>query len=404
MAYTMSVSQVSPADSATEQEWDAELQLSYSGDLLPWEFYVGGELKASFPIGASWHTSVDPAGYLNMTYDTWDSDTTYSWYVRYASSADTKSWNGSSWDFTGLSYATTDTRTFTTKDASYGVGPTPAHESTVSPASVTNLRVPVNLPYTWLEAGFLEKVGTGYYYVVNGVTYGEYPEGMTNFDSPMGFGVRDADSDWFIPVGDTEYSWYVVFDYDGSLYQSDTYTFTTLDNTLVELSAVIAGTSVIAITSGLPGAPTNPSPATTATGVNISTGFSWTNGSNTDTTAILMIIGGAGYVEIVSGLEEAAFSLVSDCFRYGISVAWKVKATNAYGSTTGDEWTFTCLDLDRPYPSYVLIEGGTGYGPDETTETPGVEGTDFLYTGENNMITTKALVAVANNRLWYSSF
>jgi len=169
-------------------------------------------------------------------------------------------------------------------------------------------------------------------------------------------------------------------------------------NPTLELSAAIAGTSAIAITSGLPGAPTSPSPTDAATGTNLSTGFSWTAGANTDTFTISLNVDGAGYEELSSLFEDASYSLTTDPLSYGVSAAWKVKATNMYGSTESDEWSFTCLSLDYPYPSWIAIDGGDG------PVDGGTEGTDFLYTGKNNMITTKALVAVANNRLWYSSF
>ena len=398
MAYSMSLSLDGPADAAANQEWDVELSMTYSGDLLPYEFYVDGELEASYPNGNEWRTSVSPSF---MTYGTWEANTNYTWYIRYAESADTKTWNGSAWEFTGLSYTTTSSRTFTTKAISYSAGPTPGDETYVTVGSVTSLRVPVSIPYTWLQAGNLDKIGTGRYYVVNGTTYGTYPNGMTYFHSPTGFGTTSSDSDWFTPEADTEYTWYVVLDYDDSTYQSDTFTFHTYpEGTEVEISGTIAGTSTFTLASGLPAKATDPSPANTATGVNLSTSFSWTNGARTDTTTLSMNVADAGYVDIAEGLEEAAYSFAADMLNYGISVKWKITSSNAYGDTIGDEWTFTSLEFDRPYPSWVLIDGGGGDGPADD----GIEGTDFLYTGINNMITVKALAAAAKNRIYYNTF
>lgn len=181
---------------------------------------------------------------------------------------------------------------------------------------------------------------------------------------------------------------------------SNSVTLTTEEEeTEVEVSATIAGTGTITLNrEGLPGAPTDPSPVDAATNVNLSTGFAWTNGANTDTTALYMDFGD-GYFEIASGLESAAYALAQDLFDYGWIVKWRIYASNDYGTTVGPEWTFTALDIDPPYPSWEPIEGGSGEGPGT-----GVEGTDFLYSGRNNVITSANLVAIANNRLWYSSW
>jgi len=86
-------------------------------------------------------------------------------------------------------------------------------------------------------------------------------------------------------------------------------------------------------------------------------------------------------------------------FEYDTTYYWRVDATNEYGTTTGDVWSFTTLDLDPPISSWELIPGGSGSGP--LDDPPGVEGTDFRWLGNNNMVTTRRLVAAAYNRIWY---
>ena len=70
-------------------------------------------------------------------------------------------------------------------------------------------------------------------------------------------------------------------------------------------------------------------------------------------------------------------------------------------ASESDTWSFTTErppGFSPPAVSYDLISGGSGAGPYD--DPPGVEGTDFRYNGENNMITVKRLVAAANNKIW----
>jgi len=81
---------------------------------------------------------------------------------------------------------------------------------------------------------------------------------------------------------------------------------------------------------------------------------------------------------------------------YNYTYYWKVNTKNAFGVTEGDFWSFTTIPFDHPAVSYILLGGGSG--PYDIP--PGVEGIDFRYNGENNMITVKRLVAAANNKIW----
>lgn len=77
---------------------------------------------------------------------------------------------------------------------------------------------------------------------------------------------------------------------------------------------------------------------------------------------------------------------------------WRVDATNNFGTTTGIEWEFTTQALKIPKVSYVLIPGESGAGPYDYP--PGEEGVDWNWTGENNMVSIRRLIAAANGKIW----
>lgn len=132
MAYSMSVSLVSPSDTATDQAISTNLELSYTGTILPWEYWVGGVKKLSYPVGSMWDSKVNPTQ-LGIPGNAWVYETTYSWHVRYAHTAATRTWVTDHWEFTGLEYTNTATWTFTTEGLptpSKPINPVPADEAT----------------------------------------------------------------------------------------------------------------------------------------------------------------------------------------------------------------------------------------------------------------------------------
>lgn len=82
----------------------------------------------------------------------------------------------------------------------------------------------------------------------------------------------------------------------------------------------------------------------------------------------------------------------------GTTFEWRVDATNEVGTTEGNVWEFTTQALKIPKVSYILITGGSGAGPYDYP--PGEEGTDWNWTGENNMVSIRRLVAAANGKIW----
>lgn len=123
--------------------------------------------------------------------------------------------------------------------------------------------------------------------------------------------------------------------------------------------------------------------------------------------------GGAETYDVYYGTESGNLTLVSSAqsgtsftiwgidngspFNYEAVRYWRVDATNEYGTTTGDEWSFTSIEFDPPKITYDLIDGGSGLGPYDG----GIEGTDWKWTGYNNIITNYRIVGVADDCFWY---
>ena len=143
-----------------------------------------------------------------------------------------------------------------------------------------------------------------------------------------------------------------------------------------------------------PGKAASPTPSNAGSDIETTTSFEWTLGTNGTTNELL--IDGVSYLNS----SAVTYAPSSDLFSWDDPVSWRVDTTNEYGTTTGDTWTFDALNLDHLRVTYTLIDGGSGNGPYDG----GVEGTDFWYTGLNNVITLKRLVVVSKNRVFYEVF
>ncbi|KKL18436.1 hypothetical protein LCGC14_2475540 [marine sediment metagenome] len=156
-------------------------------------------------------------------------------------------------------------------------------------------------------------------------------------------------------------------------------------------------------TNVLPEKPINPTPTDAAADVTLDQAtITWEDGGRAtsydvyygDTSGSLTLVssGQAGLSFTVDGIT------LGSPFDYLITRYWRIDAVNASGTTTGDEWSFVSIAFDQIRVSYRLISGGNGQGPYDSP--PGVQGTDWEYTGESNMITIKKLIAAANNTIW----
>jgi hypothetical protein len=83
-------------------------------------------------------------------------------------------------------------------------------------------------------------------------------------------------------------------------------------------------------------------------------------------------------------------------FEYDTTYYWRVDATNEYGTTTGDEWSFTTLSFDPP--------GSTArYKSDDSVVPIGTafDSDTMYYTGENFIANMATLIAAAGDAIWY---
>ena len=151
-----------------------------------------------------------------------------------------------------------------------------------------------------------------------------------------------------------------------------------------------------------PGKPTTPSPADAASSITLDeTPLGWVSGGDTDTYEIYYRAQGDSWTLVGVAQAGLTWTIPFGSIVYGITYEWRIDATNAYDTTIGDTWSFDSIVFDQIRVSYRLISGGNGRGPYDSP--PGVQGTDWEYTGESNMTTIKRLVAAANSKIWYES-
>ncbi|MCK5615810.1 hypothetical protein KAR91_78830 [Candidatus Pacearchaeota archaeon] len=150
----------------------------------------------------------------------------------------------------------------------------------------------------------------------------------------------------------------------------------------------------------LPGKPTNPSPTDAVSDITLDeTPLSWDASDPVADTYEVYFRESGGSWELV-GVAQAGLEWTIDfgTLNYGTTYEWRIDATNVYGTTTGDTWSFDSLVFSFLRISYVLIPGGSGAGPYD--DPPGTEGTDWAWTGENTTLTVKRLVVAIDNKIW----
>ena len=154
----------------------------------------------------------------------------------------------------------------------------------------------------------------------------------------------------------------------------------------------------------VPGKPTNPSPTDTVTDITLDeTPLSWDASADAgaDTYEIYFRESGDDWVLVGVAQAGVSWDIAFGILDYETTYEWRIDATNIYGTTTGDTWSFGSISYDQLQVSYVLISGGSGDGPYD--DPPGVEGTDWAWTGLNNMITVRRLVVAAYNKIYYEN-
>lgn len=104
----------------------------------------------------------------------------------------------------------------------------------------------------------------------------------------------------------------------------------------VDLFQVIAGTLVG------PGLATNPTPANSAAGVNItSTTLTWTNPTGVTSQGIFFGTSPGSLPSVYSGTPKTSHALAT--LAYGTTYYWRVDETGTGGTTTGSTWSFTTI-------------------------------------------------------------
>lgn len=186
---------------------------------------------------------------------------------------------------------------------------------------------------------------------------------------------------------------------------SSTYTISSVILKLSKWPGTTPGTvtvSIRATDTGLPGKPTTPSPANAASDITLDqTPLGWADGGNTDTYEIYYRAQGGDWVLVGVAQAGLTWTIPFGSITYETTYEWRIDATNTTGTTTGDTWSFDSIVYDEIRISYRLISGGNGQGPYDSP--PGVQGTDWEYTGLNFMMTVRRLVVAANSKIWYES-
>jgi len=188
---------------------------------------------------------------------------------------------------------------------------------------------------------------------------------------------------------------------------SSTYTISSVILKLSLWTGTTPGTvtvSIRATDTGKPGQPTIVSPTPTGvTDITLDeTPLEWATGDPAgDTYEIYFRESGDDWELVGVAQTGVTWAIVFGTLAYETTYEWRIDATNEYGTTEGATWSFDTIDYDRIRVSYRLISGGSGAGPYD--DPPGTEGTDWAWTGENNMLTIKRLVAAANDKIWYES-
>ncbi len=149
-----------------------------------------------------------------------------------------------------------------------------------------------------------------------------------------------------------------------------------------------------------PVAAKTPSPVNTASDITLDeTPLGWADGGNSDTYEIYYRAQGDGWTLVGISQAGITWTIPFGAIDYGVTYEWAIDATNQFGVTTGSTWSFDAIAYDQIQVSFRLISGGNGNGP--YASTPGVQGTDWEYTGINFITAVRKLVAAANNKIWY---
>lgn len=200
---------------------------------------------------------------------------------------------------------------------------------------------------------------------------------------------------------------------------SSTYTITGVKLYLYRIDGSTPGTITVSIkaTVGAPEKATTPAPANAATDVTLDQAtLTWVDGGGADTYDVYYGTTSGALGDAVSSAQAGtSFTVtgITDGSPYGYLITryWRIDSTNASGTTTGDEWSFTTIRFSAPAQTYwhsaegyyyrLLIDTDGAYGTHPADG--GVEDTDYeVLAGylPNFVSTTRKLVGIANSKVW----
>lgn len=279
-------------------------------------------------------------------------NTTYSFSLYVAGSHPTQ----------GTGSITTETFQFTTKTDGGGGG-APSKATTPTPANASGPGIDFSdVTLSWVDGG-----GATSYRLYLGTQSGV-----------LSFITQQAETSWADTlsrfISDTGYVWYWRIDSvnDTGTTTGDEWSF-----------------------DPRPAKATNPSPADTASdqSINLAT-LSWDACDEAD------------WYDVYCSVTPLAVGLkVTDLFDsiagftpldYATVYTWRIDSENQFGTTEGDEWTFTTLTFEPPIVS-------ARYKADDTTVPLGTafDSDTMYFTGDNFQAVVSRLVAAAADALWY---
>lgn len=153
-----------------------------------------------------------------------------------------------------------------------------------------------------------------------------------------------------------------------------------------------------------PAKPTTPTPENEASDQKLTQTLEWIDGGASSTYDVWF-----GSHKILIDSEDISCLVPDEYITYTKDYTWRVDAINIWGTTKGDEWTFTTFSIDPPSPVFYYPDGNYWWYPlvledGEWGDGPpiGTENIDYMITGNINMMSAhRKLMACAADRLWY---
>jgi hypothetical protein len=99
---------------------------------------------------------------------------------------------------------------------------------------------------------------------------------------------------------------------------------------------------------------------------------------------------------VAANIDGVTYAVPGVPLEYGTTYYWRVDATNEYGTTQGDEWSFATLAFDPPHSTYRYRSNGS-LVLDGTTYNAAT----MYASGENFLSVSRRLVAAAANAIFY---